>query len=326
MAEVVVIDRVVTAPGCAQAFIDAYLSGYAPGARERGMDLRDVLVSPPILFGDRSNVVTITWSLPSPQAWWQMTWQGRPDPSVAQWWTEISDLVAERSRSVASPADDLDDAEPPAPPDVSDGVATAGVTRLLDVVESDRERVLSALRAATEASGALRALVQPTLPGSRNGGDILVHIRFPDHHAWNDTDFAHVLRDPAITHVNGVTYRGTPRRRGTGTVYRTLLVRVSPEASEEQVAAFERELAMMPRYVSTITAWQLSRVDDAVGTSDWTHVFEQEFTDVDGLMGPYLMHPVHWAVVDRWFDPETTDVIIRDRVCHSFCEIPAPIL
>ncbi len=35
------------------------------------MELRDVLVSPPILFDDRPpNVVTITWSLPSPpQAW-----------------------------------------------------------------------------------------------------------------------------------------------------------------------------------------------------------------------------------------------------------------
>lgn len=83
---------------------------------------------------------------------------------------------------------------------------------------------------------------------------------------------------------------------------------------------------MMPRYVSTIQAWQLSRVDEAIGRTGWTHVFEQEFTDVDGLMGPYLMHPVHWAVVDRWFDPETTDMIVRDRVCHSFCRIDGPVL
>jgi len=38
------------------------------------------------------------------------------------------------------------------------------------------------------------------------------------------------------------------------------------------------------------------------------------------------MHPIHWAVVDRWFDPETTEVIVRDRVCHSFCVSPAPVL
>jgi hypothetical protein len=101
---------------------------------------------------------------------------------------------------------------------------------------------------------------------------------------------------------------------------------VSPETSTNDITAFEDELAMMPRYVPTIVAWQLSRVDHAVGTSGWTHVFEQEFTDVDGLMGPYLMHPIHWSVVDRWFDPETTDMIVRDRVCHSFCELANPVL
>ena len=25
-------------------------------------------------------------------------------------------------------------------------------------------------------------------------------------------------------------------------------------------------------------------------------------------------------------DPETTDIIVRDRVCHSFCDLPAPVL
>ena len=78
--------------------------------------------------------------------------------------------------------------------------------------------------------------------------------------------------------------------------------------------------------MKTITAWQLSRVDEAVGSTKWTHVFEQEFTDVDGLMGPYLMHPIHWAVVDRWFDPECPEVIVRDRVCHSFCAIGESVL
>lgn len=324
MAEVFVIDRVVTAPGCAQEFIDAYLARYAPGARDRGMTLRDVLVSPPIWFDDWSNVVTITWTLPSPQAWWQMTWQGRPDQTLAQWWDSVADLVVERDRSVASAAEDVDPDSPPAV--ASTGPATLGVTRLVDVAESERSRVLTTLRDAAQRSGALRAVVEPTLAGSRNGGDILVHLRFSCENDWQNSDFDAALTDPAITQVNGVTYQGTPNRRGTGTVYRALLLRIPAEVEAETVASFERELAMMPRYVSTIAAWQLSRVEQAMGSTDWTHVFEQEFTDVDGLMGPYLMHPIHWAVVDRWFDPETTDVIVRDRVCHSFCELPAPVL
>jgi|SRR3954447_25713274 len=106
--EVYVVDRVVTRPGCAREFVDAYLSGYAPGANDRGMTLRDILVSPPIWFGNQTNTVTITWSLPSARAWWEMTWQGRPNASVAQWWADISELVVERTRSVAAAADDVD--------------------------------------------------------------------------------------------------------------------------------------------------------------------------------------------------------------------------
>jgi hypothetical protein len=107
--EVVVIDRVITRPGCARHFVDSYLADYAPGARERGMTLRDVLVSPPIWFDDRSNTVTITWTLASVQAWWEMTWQGRSDPTWAEWWSRISELIQERSRSFAAAAGDVDE-------------------------------------------------------------------------------------------------------------------------------------------------------------------------------------------------------------------------
>jgi Stress responsive A/B Barrel Domain len=204
------------------------------------------------------------------------------------------------------------------------------VTRLLDVAEVDRDRVLTTARAAAAATRARHQLVEPTLPCVRNGGDILVHLRFDTEDQWrsDETDFAATLTDPAITRVNGVCYPGEASRNGaqTGTVYRVLLLSVLPGTHVHIVARFEDELRLMPRYVKTITAWQLSRVDEPVGTSEWTHVFEQEFTDVGGLMGPYLMHPIHWAVVDRWFDPECPDVIIRDRVCHSFCAMPDSVL
>lgn len=203
------------------------------------------------------------------------------------------------------------------------------VTRLLDVNDADQERMLTALRVAAD-DAALRSVIAPTLAGSRNGGDVLMHLRFTDRSDWQcaATVFAELLSDPAVTRVTGADYSGTPLRCATtpGAVYRTLLLRVAPDTAANTIAQFEAELALMPRYISTIRAWQLSRTDATVGATDWTHVFEQEFTDVDGLMGPYLMHPIHWAAVDRWFDPETTDVIIRDRVCHSFCTMQRPVL
>jgi hypothetical protein len=198
------------------------------------------------------------------------------------------------------------------------------VTRLLDVHELDRNRVIDELRSAAAAAPCW--IVQPTLLGTRNGGDVLVNMRFDDEPQWRsvERDFARALESVAITRVVGACYSGVATRVGgsTGTVYRTLLLRTVPGTADDTIARFEDELRSMPRYVNTIIAWQLSRVDEAIGTSQWTHVFEQEFTDLDGLMGPYLMHPIHWAVVDRWFDPECPDVIVRDRVCHSFCALP----
>ncbi|ADU00545.1 Dabb family protein [Mycolicibacterium gilvum] len=204
------------------------------------------------------------------------------------------------------------------------------VIRLLDVAEPERDRVLRDVQAAAARTGAHRTVVEPTLPGSRNGGDVLVHLRFQDEDEWrcHTADFEGALQDSAITRVNGAEYPGRPQpgHPGPSGVYRTLLLRVLPGTEPSVVARFEDELRLMPRYVRSITAWQLSRAQDPTGDAGWTHVFEQQFTDEAGLMGPYLMHPIHWAVVDRWFDPETTDVIIRDRVCHSFCALPAPVL
>ncbi|TFV57848.1 Dabb family protein [Mycobacterium sp. PS03-16] len=196
--------------------------------------------------------------------------------------------------------------------------------RLIDTVDqAGKDRLLDEIRDVTETLDAERTLVEPTLPGVRNGGDVLVHLRFAERQARSAGVAAidDLLRHPAVRHCNGATYDGTPviGAAGTGTVYRTLLLRVQPGTDDATVQRFEDDLRLLPRYVRTIHRWQLSRVEDAIGTSPWTHVFEQEFTDLDGLMGPYLMHPIHWARVDRWFDPECPEVIVRDRVCHSFC-------
>jgi hypothetical protein len=204
------------------------------------------------------------------------------------------------------------------------------VTRLLDVASEDRDRVLKSVRSGVKATQAHQRLVEPTLPGSRNGGDVLVHLRFNSRVEWLSAavDFAVVLQNPAITRINGAAYPGTPTSNGgsAGTVYRALLLTVLPDTDPSALARFEDELSSMARYIPAITAWQLSRVDEAIGSSQWTHVFEQEFSDLNGLMGPYLMHPIHWAVVDRWFDQDCPDVIIRDRLCHSFCHCGESIL
>lgn len=205
------------------------------------------------------------------------------------------------------------------------------VTRLIHLApDADAPALVAALRATAEASGAERVLIGATLPGVRNGGDILMNVRFRSSDDWVAVAerFATALATPAVTHLDGAEYRGVACETETSTratVFRTLLLRVAPDTDAAAVERFEADLRLLPRYVRTITSWQLSRVETATGASPWTHVFEQEFTDVEGLMGPYLMHPIHWAYVDRWFDPECPEVIVRDRVCHSFCHVDASV-
>ena len=205
------------------------------------------------------------------------------------------------------------------------------ITRLIDVAAGRCDRVVPALRGLAADCGADRGVVAPTLTGSRNGGDLLMHLRFERKDTWQSVaaEIEATLDHPDITRVNGADYHGAPTvvaDRAPGTVYRTLLVHVEADADSDSVRKFEADLCALPRYVSSIGAWQLSRPAHTVGSTAWTHVFEQEFSDADGIMGPYLMHPFHWAVVDQWFDAECPNSIVRERVCHSFCESPPTVL
>ncbi|MFF0815611.1 Dabb family protein [Rhodococcus sp. NPDC003318] len=207
------------------------------------------------------------------------------------------------------------------------------MTRLVHLVDpsdaSGADGVVRRIRAAVDAAPGRYALVQPTLDGVRNGGDVLVHLRFATRAGWESCRDAveSAIGGPDVRRVDGADYEGCVEQGSrTGpaspTVYRTLLLRVDDTAERDAVEAFERELLTMPRHVASMRWWQLSRVTPTTGAGEWTHVWEQAFTDVDGLLGEYMAHPVHWGYVDRWFDPESVDRIVKDRVCHSFCLLP----
>ncbi|WP_280505483.1 hypothetical protein [Nocardia farcinica] len=103
-----IIDRVVLRPGTARAFLDAYLTGYAPGARDRGLELERVLVSPPVCVEDETNTVTATWTVTGTAGWWAAAIAGRHDPAPARWWESMAPMIVERSRSMAGRAEDLE--------------------------------------------------------------------------------------------------------------------------------------------------------------------------------------------------------------------------
>lgn len=197
--------------------------------------------------------------------------------------------------------------------------------------------VVAQLNSALAGLPSTRSIVATTLPGARNGGDVIVRLRFATVGDWQHhrERVNSALTGAEVEGVVGATLAPRePRTRLAGRrdgadrpgVYRTLLAKVADGTPADEVARFEDALLQMPHHIPQIRAWRLSRVEESAGPTAWTHAWEQEYDDVDGLLGAYMNHPIHWAYVDRWFDPESPLQLVRDRVCHTFCAIDGPVL
>ncbi|WP_235681287.1 Dabb family protein [Tomitella gaofuii] len=200
------------------------------------------------------------------------------------------------------------------------------IVHLSPGARSDGTAVEEFRRAAAD-SGAEAHVVGVPLDGSIAAGDVIVRLRYADRASWaagrGAVDAA--LAGPGVDRVHGAEFgagtSGVRNGAADAACYRALLLRVDPRAEPAEVARFEHDLLAMPRHMPSIRAWNLGRVDSACGPTPWTHVWEQRFASPEDVTGQYLDHPVHWAVVDRWFDPECPESIIRDRICHAFCAI-----
>ena len=197
------------------------------------------------------------------------------------------------------------------------------------------------VRSLRELSGTVASepdtLIEPTLPGVYNGGDLLWRLQFADeashsqahgHSQWR-AEINRLLQDrDRVSHVDGATYAsalsgGKSPPQG---VYRLALFSARPQASPRALAQFTSETAQMADYIHSIRRWQLSPVIASEGARRWSFVWEQEYDDLAGLMGPYMMHPYHWAHIDRWFDPESTDWLIDRHLVHTYCNVKRPVI
>ncbi|WP_380879271.1 stress responsive protein [Sphingomonas sp. DBB INV C78] len=180
------------------------------------------------------------------------------------------------------------------------------------------------------------ATIQPTLPGVYNGGDLICRLAFDDRAAltaaaagdqWAGIEEG--LADSSlVASLERVEYEGGlagGSSDGTG-LYRVALFCANMNPNEERLGTFARQTASMPRYIKAIRRWQVSEAAKASGLRPWTHVWEQEYDSIEGLNGPYMMHPAHWAHVERWFDTEYPDHLVDRVLVHTFCAIDAPVI
>lgn len=175
---------------------------------------------------------------------------------------------------------------------------------------------------ADAGSAPRRALVSrhaANLPGSWGAG----------HYTWDGAPGASTALAslPGVERIDATRYTviggGWRAPRLDGGVKRTLLLRVLPGAAAGDIARFEQDLLRMPHYMPGILNWTLGRCPPG---SAWTHVWQQEFRDANDLLGEYMVHPYHWAWVDRWFDPEHPDCMVDGVLSHAYCPMTTSIL
>jgi hypothetical protein len=211
------------------------------------------------------------------------------------------------------------------------------VTLAREAKPSARELTAKRLSQLAHEADAVSTLLAPTLPGTWNGGDWIWRSEYRDeaHHDAVERDArfvrraAELLDDRSLVHrVEHVVFApgdrgGVAPARG---LYRVALFCANQNPTADRLARFRGETTAMPRHVRSIRRWQLATPVRASGSRLWTHVWEQEYDDLAGLSGPYMMHPCHWSQVDRWFDPEDPDWLIDPTLCHTFCETSARVI
>ncbi len=191
----------------------------------------------------------------------------------------------------------------------------------------DAQQVGRALHAAAQAlAGTTRIALARNLEGSWDAGDYTLDVLRDGNAPLPATGFAALAQVPGVARIDGAAcvaigggLREPALRDG---VWRTLMLRVRPQANDSQVAGLERDLLRMPAFMPGIRNWRLSRI---ATPGAWTHVWQQEFARVDDLLGEYLMHPYHWGWVDRRFDAESPDWIV-DAISHAFCPLASSLL
>lgn len=182
---------------------------------------------------------------------------------------------------------------------------------------------------ATERDITARAAAAAALPGVRHcsGGVDLPGSAGGRGAVWD----LHADRTPeqALPGLDGDAVRLEPLRAltvplgGPGRIKRTLLLTVRAGTPAAVIARFEADLTAMPGHIAAIKSWSLSRVS---GHARWTHAWEQEFADADGLNGDYLLHPYHWTHVDRWFDSEIPGSIVTPEIAHLYRRADGAVL
>lgn len=339
---IVVQDRISVAADRLDA-IKQLFENYKTEAAARGLVFVEALVSPPLKTAAAPLTLWLRWRVADTPAWWGMRAQSFCH-SVAAIWQQVDALCMARDRTYM-----LESGQAlPVGEDISGfevAVRSYRETAQLSLREGlstdERDRFVSSLEsAAAELPGIELAQLCANMAPEYAAGDYTWDLLYPDAATAEAARASAVWKDriaPAleqycnICHALGmVTISAGLRRPGmVSAIKRTAFFRMLP-GTRERTAAFEADLLEMPAHIPQILNWRLSHARplpwNTARCAPWSYVWEQEFAALDDLLGPYMMHPHHWAHVDRWFDPESGVQGVDTDLSHAFCAVAHSVL
>lgn len=324
-----------------QLFRDRYIGD----AAERGLHFTEFMVSPPLILSEAPCTLWARWQVADPAAWWAMRAQSG-NPAVAAFWADVDAVCLSRERCYLG-GDSPDALAQPV--DVSSFAVstrhyreTAQLALRDGVTPEQRAEIEGILReGGADLPGTLGSSLGANFAPEYAAGHYTWDLSYPDRTTadaaqrsatWRESILPALDRYCLTVHALQLdTVAAGLRRPGiANAIKRTAYFRLLPGTTAQQAKDFEQVLLAMPAQIPEILNWRLSRASvlpwDTAHCDPWSYIWEQEFASLDHLLGPYMLHPHHWAHVDRWFDPESGVQAVDVRLSHAFCAIEASVL
>jgi Stress responsive A/B Barrel Domain len=318
---------------------------YIDDAAQRGLHFAEFMVSPPLLLTEAPCTLWARWQVADAGAWWAMRAQSG-SPSVTAFWKVVDEFCVSRERrylTTDSPATFATPVDVSAFSAPTRGYRETAQLALRDSVTPEQRTELESLLRTEAAAlpGLAMSSLGANLAPEYAAGHFTWDLLYPDSTtaeaarqsaAWRERILPALDRYCLARHALRLDSVAAGLRRPgiASAIKRTAYFRLLPGATAAQASAFEQVLLAMPAQIPQIQNWRLSRAGtlpwDNARCAPWSYVWEQEFAALDDLLGPYMIHPHHWAHVDRWFDPESGVQAVDVQLSHAFCAIEASVL
>ena len=309
-----VVDDIVVKPGCQQQVIDLFTGEYADYAKERKLELENMFLLPPLERPNDVSRILFIWRYVSLDDLWEARYGEENDDRLTALWGRLDTLIVSRTRDLGRKV-------------LMQGVAMPTGQGISVPELHERRRQILFVKPGTTLDDEAQARWVAAAQGMTGKVGITQSIAgfhsdfsyWPDSFTWDiasegetaptEAELLAALPGPAT--ASEFVVLGERLDAGVrdaimpSGLKRTTFFRASDDLSDEELEYLHKTIGDWSRHLPEIRNWTVSRVAQCTGDVRWTHCYEQEFDDLDAIMGPYLNHPFHWAVIDRLFHRES---------------------